>query len=175
MSSSDSINGSILKIEVDDISNHFISFFNLALKKMLPDYFCLINSDNLGQVKFNLNSFNIKLINSNNTLENIFEDKLFLIKVHFLKSEKDLTKDFFNNIKNSFEFKNMSLILISTEEIKKDANIQKECIKYLNKIKSKTSLNDIFYLPYSITDLDKIKVCFKDFLNAFANKFSKEF
>ena len=175
MSSSDSINGSILKIEVDDISNHFISFFNLALKKLLPDYFCLINSDNLGQVKFNLNSFNIKLINSNNTLENIFEDKLFLIKVHFLKSEKDMTKDFFNNVKNSFEFKNMSLILISTEEIKKDANIQKECIKYLNKIKSKTSLNDIFYLPYSITDLDKIKVCFKDFLNAFANKFSKEF
>ena len=31
---------SIIKIEIDDINNYFISYWNLALKKLLPDYFC---------------------------------------------------------------------------------------------------------------------------------------
>ena len=163
----------LLKIEVDDISNYFISYWNLALKRLLSNYFCSINSDILGKIKLPLSALNIKLVNINNTLENIFEDKLFLIKVYYLYSEEDLTKDFFNNIKNSYEEKNMNLILISIDEIKKD--IQKECNKILNKIKSKSNINDLFYLPYSITNLYKIKNLFNDFLNAFSNKFSKDF
>lgn len=166
---------SLLKIEVDDMSNYFISYWNLALKKLLPNYFCFINSDTLGQIKLPLSSLNIKLVNINNTLENIFEDKLFLIKIYFVNSEKDLTRDYFNNIKNSYVDKNLNLILISTDEIKKENNIPKECTKLLNKIKSKTGINDLFYLPYSITNLDKIKNLFNDFLNAFAYKFSKDF
>ena len=166
---------SLLKIEVDDMSNYFISYWNLALKKLLPNYFCFINSDTLGQIKLPLSSLNIKLVNINNTLENIFEDKLFLIKIYFVNSEKDLTRDYFNNIKNSYVDKNLNLIMISTDEIKKESNIPKECTKLLNKIKSKTGINDLFYLPYSITNLDKIKNLFNDFLNAFAYKFSKDF
>ena len=166
---------SLLKIEVDDVSNCFISYWNLAIKKSLPNYFCFINSDIIGQIKLPLSSLNIKLVNINNTLENIFEDKLFLIKIYFISSEKDLTRDYFNNIKNSYVDKNLNLILISTDEIKKENNIQKECTKLLNKIKSKTGINDLFYLPYSITNLDKIKNLFNEFLNAFAYKFSKDF
>ena len=166
---------SIIKIEIDDINNYFISYWNLALKKLLPDYFCFFNSDIFGQIKLGMNLLNIKLVNVNNTLENNFEDKLFLIKIYFLKSEKDLTKDFFNNIKNTFDDKNMNIILISTNEIKKETNIEKDCIKFLNKIKTKTGLNDIYYLPYDIINIDKIKNYFKDFLEAFAKRFSKEF
>ena len=174
MSSIDNdISTSLLKIEVDDTSNYFISYWNLALKKLLPNHFCFINSDILGQIKLPLSSLNIKLVNINNTLENIFEDKLFLIKVYYLNSEKELTRDFYKNIKNSYEDKNMNLILISIDEMKKD--IQKECNKLINKIKNKTSINDLFYLPYSITNLDKIKNLFDDFLNAFSYKFSKDF
>ena len=166
-------NRSLLKIEVDDISNYFISYWNLALKKLLSKYFYFVNSDVLGQIKLPLNSFNIKLVNINNTLDNNFEDKLFLIKVYYLNSEKDLTKDYFDVLKNTYEDKNMNLVLISTDEIKKD--ISKECLKIFNKIKSKTGLNDLFYLPYSITNLDKINNLFNEFLNAFAYKFSKEY
>ena len=155
-------NTSLLKIEVDDISNYFISYWNLALKKLLPNYFFFINSDILGQIKLPLNSFNIKLVNTNNTLDNIFEDKLFLIKVYFLNSEKDLTKEYFNNIKNTYDDKNMNLILISTNDIKEN-NIQKECLKILNKIKNKTGLNDLYYLPYSITDSLKSVIILKIF------------
>ena len=168
-------NKSLLKIEVDDISNYFICYWNLALKKLLSNYFLLFNSDIFGQIKLSLNLLNIKLVNVNSTLENIFEDKLFLIKVYFLNSEKDLTKDFFNNIKNTYEEKNMNLILISTREIKNENDIQKTCIKLINKIKSKTGLNNIHYLPYDIMNFDKINNSFTDFLKSFADFFSKEF
>ena len=168
-------NKSLLKIEVDDKSNYFICYWNLALKKLLPNYFLLFNSDIFGQIKLSLNLINIKLVNVNNTLENIFEDKLFLIKVYFLNSEKDLTKDFLNNIKNTYEEKNMNVILISTREIKNEKDIQKDCIKLINKIKNKTGLNEIYYLPYDIMNFDKINYSFTDFLKSFANFFSKEF
>ena len=168
-------NKSLLKIEVDDISNYFISYWNKALKKLLSNYNCVFNSDFFGDINIALNNINMKLVNANNTLDNNFEDKLFLIKVYFLNSEKELSKDFFNNIKNTYNDKNFNLILISTTEIKKEENIQKNCVKILNKIKSKTGLNDLYYLPYNIINFDKININFIDFLNSFSSKFSKEF
>ena len=167
-------NISLIKIEVDDINNYFLSYWNLALKKLLSNYNCVFNSDIYGHVNIALNNINIKLVNANNTLDNNFEEKLFLIKVYYLNSTKDITKEFINNIKNTYEEKNMNLILISKEEIKKEENIQKDCIKILNKIKSKTGLNDLYYLPYDSINYDKININFTDFLNAFSSKFSKE-
>ena len=96
-------NKSLLKIEVDDISNYFISYWNKALKKLLSNYNCVFNSDFFGDINIALNNINMKLVNANNTLDNNFEDKLFLIKVYFLNSEKELSKDFFNNIKKTYK------------------------------------------------------------------------
>ena len=168
-------NISLLKIEVDDINNYFIPYWNLALKKSLQNYNCVFDSDFFGHINLALNNINIKLVKVNDILENIFEDKLFLIKVYYLNSSKDLTKEFFNNMKDTYEDKNMNLILISTEEIKKEEEIQQDCIKILNKIKSKTGLNDIYYLPYDNINFDKININFSDFLNEFSSRFSKEF
>ena len=166
---------SLLKVVVDDISNYFISYWNLSLKKLLTDYFCSFNSNIFGSVKLPLNSLNIKLVNINTTLDNIFEDKLFTIKVFFLNSEKDLDKEYYNTLKNSYELKNLNLILISVNEIKKEENILKDCNKIMNKIKSKTGLNDLCFLPHSIFNFNKLEKYFNEFLDAFAKKFSKEF
>ena len=57
---------SYTKIEVDDMIGYFVSYWNLAIKKLLINYFCSINLKNNISANVSLNNFNINLININN-------------------------------------------------------------------------------------------------------------
>ena len=171
---------SYTKIEVDDLSGYFISYWNLALKKQLKDYFVTINSGNSKPNKIPLSELNINLMNVNNSfLENksplIYEEKLFIIKIYFLSSEKELNNDFYENIKQSYDKQNLNLVLYLISEVKDNSNILKDSTKLLNKIKSKSGLNDLTILPYNIVFFDKLQPAFSPFIEFFSEKFSNEF
>ena len=171
---------SYTKIEVDDMIGYFVSYWNLAIKKLLINYFCSINLENNISANVSLNNFNINLININNSIiENNnplkFEEKLLTIKVYFLSSEKEINNDFFQNIKQSYDNKNLNLVLMLIHEVKEDTNILKNCTKIINKIKSKTGINDLTFLPYNIVYFDKLSSAFTPFLEFFTDKFNKEF
>ena len=170
---------SFIRIEVDDLVGYFISYWNLAIKKYLKDYYCTFNLENYPPVKLPLNSFNLNLINNNSLTENekplLFEEKLFTIKIHFLSSEKELNSEFFQDVKQNYDNKNLNLVLITMNEIKEDANILKDCTKIINKIKSKTGLNDLIFLPYNIIYFEQLQSGFPPFLEFFTQKFTKEF
>lgn len=168
------------KIEVYDPVGYFISYWNLAIKKLLIDNNCKFTLEKNISVDLPLNSFNINLTNIyNTTIENsdplLFEDKLLTITVNYLSSEKDLSLEFYQEVKQSYLSKNINLILISISEIKEDSNILKYCSKIMNKIKKQTGINDLTFLPYNIVFFEKLQIFFSEFLNIFSEKFSKEY
>ena len=170
---------SYTRIEVDDIVGYFVSYWNLAIKNLLNNYCCSINLDNYISANVPLSKFNINMININNSIiENtplIFEEKLFGIKVHFLSSEKEMNNELFQNVKQAYDSKYINLILILINEIKDDSNLLKNCTKIINKIKSKTGINDLTFLPYNIVYFDKLQSAFTPFLEFFTAKFTKDF
>ena len=168
------------KIEVYDPVGYFISYWNLAIKKLLIDNNCKFTLEKNISIDLPLNSFNINLTNIyNTTIENtdplLFEDKLFTITVNYLATEKDLNFEFYQEVKQSYLSKNINLILISISEIKEDSNILKDCTKIMNKIKKQTGINDLTFLPYNIVFFEKLQNYFSEFLNIFSEKFSKEY
>ena len=169
---------SYIKIEVDDISGYFISYWNLAIKKLLVDYFCSFTLENYSPVKIPLNYLNINMININNSiLENknplLFEEKFFTIKIFFLSSEKELNNNYYQNIKQSYDAEGLNIILYLINEIKDNSNISKDCTKLINKIKSKSGINDLVILPYNIVYFEKLQSSFTPFLESFSDKISK--
>ena len=171
---------SYIKIEVDDISGYFISYWNLAIKKLVKDYFCSFNLENYPSVKIPLNELNINMVNLNNSiLENknplLFEEKLFTIKIFFLSSEKELNNDYYQNIKQSYDKEGLNIILYLINEIKDNSNIPKDCTKIINKIKSKSGINDLVILPYNIVYFEKLQSSFTPFLESFSEKISKDY
>ena len=168
------------KIEVYDPVGYFISYWNLAIKKLLFDNSCKFTLEKNIIVDLPLNSFNINLTNIyNTTIENtdplLFEDKLLTITVNYLATEKDLNFEFYQEVKQSYLSKNINLILISISEIKEDSNILKDCTKIMKKIKNQTGINDLTFLPYNIVFFEKLQNYFSEFLNIFSEKFSKEY
>ena len=170
---------SFITIEVDDLMGYFISYWNLAIKKFLSEYYCAFNLEYYPTVKVPLDSFNINVMANSSIGENekqlLFEEKLFTMKIHYLASEKDLNSDFFQEVKQAYDKKNLNLVLITINDIKEGTNVIKDCTKIINKIKSKTGLNDIGFLPYNIIDFDKLQPSFPPFLDYFSERFSNEF
>ena len=167
-------------IELDDNSGYFISYWNLAIKKHLANYFCTFNLDKYFSVKQPLNCFNISIFDINNTMtENknplIFEEKLFAIKIHYLSSEKNVNADFIQSLKQSYDNNKLNLVLYLINEIKDNTNILKESTKLLNKIKSKSGINDITIMPFNIVFFEKLMPAFPPFLQLFSERFNKEF
>ena len=168
------------KIEVDDLSGYFLSYWNLAIKKQEKDFFCSLNHENLSSKTIPLSEFNIKLTNINNTIsENknlaLFEEKLFKIKIYFLSSENDLNLDFYSNLKLTYDKKNLNLILYLISEINENINVLKDTNKLLNKIKSKSGINDLVILPYNVVFFDKLQTAIVPFIDNFSIKFSQEY
>ena len=167
-------------IELDDNSGYFLSYWNLAIKKHLSNYFCSFDLEKYFSVKHPLSAFNISISDINNSIiENlnplIFEEKLFSMKIHFLSSEKELNADFIQSIKQSYGNNKLNLILYLINEIKEKTDILKDSQKLLNKIKSKCGNNDITILPYNIVYFEQLQPAFSIFLEFFTEKFTKEY
>ena len=156
-------------IELDDNSGYFLSYWNLAIKKHLSNYFCSFDLEKYFSVKHPLSAFNISISDINNSIiENlnplIFEEKLFSMKIHFLSSEKELNADFIQSLKQSYGNNKLNLILYLINEIKEKTDILKDSQKLLNKIKSKCGNNDITILPYNIVYFEQLQPAFSIFL-----------
>ena len=167
-------------IELDDNSGYFLSYWNLAIKKHLSNYFCSFDLEKYFSVKNPLSAFNISISDINNSIiENlnplIFEEKLFSMKIHFLSSEKELNADFIQSLKQSYGNNKLNLILYLINEIKEKTDILKDSQKLLNKIKSKCGNNDITILPYNIVYFEQLQPAFSIFLEFFTEKFTKEY
>ena len=167
-------------IELDDNRGYFLSYWNLAIKKHLSNYFCSFNLEKYFSVKHPLNAFNISISDVNNSIiENlnplIFEEKLFSMKIHFLSSEKELNADFIQSLKQSYDNNKLNLILYLINETKEKTDILKDSQKLLNKIKSKCGINDITILPYNIVYFEQLQPAFSLFLEFFTEKFTKEY
>ena len=167
-------------IELDDNSGYFLSYWNLAIKKHLSNYFCSFDLEKYFSVKHPLSAFNISISDINNSIiENlnplIFEEKLFSMKIHFLSSEKELNADFIQSLKQSYGNNKLNLILYLINEIKEKTDILKDSQKLLNKIKSKCGNNDITILPYNIVYFEQLQPAFSIFLEFFTEKFTKEY
>ena len=171
------VKSSYIKLEVDDLIGYFIPYWNLAVKPFLANYNCSFEIQNYPQVNLPLDSFNINVMSSSMGEEKLllYEEKLFTMKIHYLASEKDLNSDFFQELKQAYNKKNLNIVMITINDIKEDLNIERDCTRIINKIKSRIGISDIGYLPYNIIHYDKLQHAFSPFMEFFKERFTKEF
>ena len=171
------VKSSYIKLEVDDLIGYFIPYWNLAVKPFLANYNCSFEIQNYPQVNLPLDSFNINVMSSSMAEEKLlsYEEKLFTMKIHYLASEKDLNSDFFQEFKQAYNKKNLNIVMITINDIKEDLNVEKDCTRIINKIKSRIGISDIGYLPYNIIHYDKLQHAFSPFMEFFRERFTNEF
>ena len=165
-------------IEINDDSNDFIPYWNLAMKEHLSNNFIIVGPDSNKSGAKPLNSFHIKLVDKKEyySAENgdgIQLDKLFIIDVYRVKREKDLNSDFFKNYKNKHSSVNFNVILYNIDEVKD--NVHKNINKVYEKIKYKTGLADFSFIPYNVQNYGKFYSVIDNFFISLKNKITYEY
>ena len=140
-------------LEINDESKEFIPYWNLTMQEHINNNFITIDSQNAKGQIISLNTFNFKLIEQKDLAEyitnepGIQNDKLFTIDVYRIKKDKDFNNDFIRIMKQNYKPDNMSVLLYNIDDIK-DNNI-KNISKIIDKIKSKTGINEFSFIPYN--------------------------
>ena len=165
-------------IEINDESNDFIPYWNLAMKEHLSNNFITVGPESNKSGVKSLNSFYIKLVDKKESFspeksDTIQLDKLFVIDVYRIKKEKEFNSDFVKFYKNNHSTTNFNVILYNIDEIKDNT------IKYINKtydkLKSKTGLSDFSFIPYNQHNYGKFYSIIDNFFLNLKNKISAEF
>ena len=168
----------ITYIEINDNSNDFIPYWDLAMKDHLSKNYIMVGPESNRSGVKPLSSFNIKLIDKTekfdpNKLDYIQLDKLFIIDVYRIKKEKELNNDFYKNYKNNHNSNNLNVILYNVDEVKD--NTIKNINKITDKIKSKTGLADFSFVPYNNQDYSKLYAMIDNFFINLKNKMMAEY
>ena len=145
-------------IEVNDNSNDFIPYWDLAIKEHIGNNFITVGSESNKSGAKSLNSFYIKLIDKKEEFDPdkgdiIHLDKLFVIDVYRIRKEKEFNSDFIKNYKNNHNINNLNVILYNIDEIKD--NTLKNIMKIIEKIKYKTGFSDFSFIPYNTQNYSK--------------------
>ena len=165
-------------IEINDDSNDFIPYWNLAMKEHLNNNFITVGEEtNKSGVK-SLNSFYIKLVDKKESFSPEKEDfiqldKLFTIDVYRIKKEKEFKSDFINNYKNNHNTSNFNVILYNIDEIKE--NTIKNINKIYEKIKYKIGLSDFSFVPYNQQNYGKFYSIIDNFFLNLKHKITAEY
>ena len=133
-------------LSINDPSNDFIPYWNLAMKENLNNNFITIDSDSKKSGTIPLTSFNFKLIDikeksNQENIETIQLNEIATIDVYRIKKEKDFNADFIKALKQNYNVNNINIMLYNVEDVKD--NIIKNFNKTIDKIRSKTGLVDL--------------------------------
>ena len=165
-------------IEVNDESNDFIPYWNLAMQEHLINNFITVGPEsNRSSVK-TLNSFFIKLVDKKESFspdkEDIIQlDKFFIIDVYRIKKEKDFNSEFINNYKNNHNANNFNVFLYNIDEIKD--NTIKNINKIYDKLQSKIGLTDFSFIPYNEENYSKFYPIIDNFFLNLKTKITAEY
>ena len=165
-------------IEVNDESNDFIPYWNLAMQEHLINNFITVGPEsNRSSVK-TLNSFFIKLVDKKESFspdkEDIIQlDKFFIIDVYRIKKEKDFNSEFVNNYKNNHNANNFNVFLYNIDEIKD--NTIKNINKIYDKLQSKIGLTDFSFIPYNEENYSKFYPIIDNFFLNLKTKITAEY
>jgi len=165
-------------IEVNDNSNDFIPYWDLAIKEHIGNNFITVGSESNKSGAKSLNSFYIKLIDKKEEFyldkgDIIHLDKLFVIDVYRIRKEKEFNSDFIKNYKNNHNINNLNVILYNIDEIKD--NTLKNIMKIIEKIKYKTGFSDFSFIPYNTQNYSKFYSIIDNFFLSFKNKMTSEY
>ena len=165
-------------VEVNDPSNDFIPYWNLAMQENLNNNFVTVDSDSKKSNTISFNSFNFKLIDTKEKeafLQNepIQLDKLFTIDVYRIKKEKDFTADFIKTMRQNYNINNINVVLYNIDDVKE--NVIKGISKIMEKLKSKTGLVDYSFIPYNEQFYPKFYSVFDAFFVSMKKKISVEY
>ena len=165
-------------VEVNDPSNDFIPYWNLAMQENLNNNFVTVDSDSKKSNTISFNSFNFKLIDTKEKeafLQNepIQLDKLFTIDVYRIKKEKDFTADFIKTMRQNYNINNINVVLYNIDDVKE--NVIKGISKIMEKLRSKTGLVDYSFIPYNEQFYPKFYSVFDAFFVSMKKKISVEY
>ena len=165
-------------IEINDASNDFIPYWDLAMKEHLSNNFITVGPESNKSGVKSLNSFYIKLVDKKEAFspgksDIIQLDKLFTIDVYRIKKEKEFNSDFVKFYKSNHSTTNFNVFLYNVDEIKD--NTLKNINKTYDKMKSKTGLSDFSFIPYNQHNYGKFYSIIDNFFLNLKNKISAEF
>ena len=165
-------------IEVNDESNDFIPYWDLAMTEHISNNYITVGRvPNKTKVK-SLYSFYIKLVNKKEEFspeksDYIQLDKLFTIDVYRIKKEKEFNKDFIKNYQINHNPNNLNVFLYNINEVK-DSTI-KNLNKISEKLKYKLGLTDFSFVPYNKNNYDKFYSIIDDFFGVLKERISIEY
>ena len=165
-------------IEINDESNDFILYWDLAMKDHLSNNFITVETESSKSGAKSLNSFFIKLVDKKEGYnpeksDLILSDKLFIIDVYRIKKYKDFNSDFIKKYKNNHNTNNLNVILYNIDDIK-DYSIQ-NVNKTIENIKYKMGLSDFSFVPYNLQNFSKFYSVIDQFFLSFKEKLSCEY
>ena len=165
-------------IEINDESNDFIPYWNLAMKEHLSNNFITVGPENNKSGVKSLNSLCIKLVDKKENFspeksDMVQLDKLFIIDVYRLKREKDINSDFVKLYKTNHSSVNFNVILFTIDEVKD--NTLKNINKIYEKIKYKTGLYDFSFVPYNEQHFGKFYSVIDNFFLSLKSKITYEY
>ena len=164
-------------IEINDDSNDFIPYWNLAMKEHLNNNFITVGPEANKSGAKPLNSFHIKLVDkkeyySPENGDGVQLNKLFIIDVYRVKKEKEFN-DFVKIYKNKHSSVNFNVILYNIDEVKDD--VHKNINKIYEKIKYKTGLADFSFIPYNNQNYGKFYSVIDNFFISLKSKITYEY
>ena len=165
-------------IEVNDPSNEFIPYWNLSMKENINNNFVSLDSNTTKNSTVSFNTFNFKLLNSKDKdsfiqNEPIQLDKLFTIDVYRIKKDKDFTADFIKAMKQNYNVNNVNIVLYNVDDVKD--NVIKNISKIIEKLRSKTGLQDFSFVPYNEQFYPKFYNVFDAFFVSMKKKITTEY
>ena len=165
-------------IEINDTSNDFIPYWDLAMKEHLSNNFITVGPESNKSGVKSLNSFYIKLVDKKEEFspeksDLIQLDKLFIIDVYRFKKEKEFNSDFVKSYKSNHNTNNFNVFLYNVDEIKD--NTIKNINKTYDKFKSKIGFSDFSFIPYNQQNYGKFYSIIDNFFLNLKNKISAEF
>ena len=165
-------------IEINDESNDFILYWELAMKEHLSNNFITVGKESNKSGAKSLSLFFIKLVDKREEYnpeksDLILADKLFIIDVYRIKKDKELNSDFFKTYKNTHNTNNLNVILYNIDDINEYS--LKNINKIIEKIKYKTELSDFSFVPYNLENFGKFYSVIDNFFLNFKEKLSVEY
>ena len=165
-------------IEVNDESNDFIPYWNLAMQEHLSNNFITVGPESKRSSVKALNCFLIKLVDKKESFspdkEDIIQlDKFFIIDVYRIKKEKEFNSEFINNYKNNHNTNNFNVFLYNIGEIKD--NTIKNINKIYDKLKYKIGLSDFSFIPYNEENYSKLYSVIDNFFLNLKTKITTEY
>jgi len=103
----------------------------------------------------------------------IQSDKLFTIDVYRLKKEKEFTNDYVKAMKQNYNINNVNIVLYNIDDVKE--NVVKGISKIIEKLRTKTGLQDFSFVPYNEQFYPKFYSVFDSFFVSMKKKIISEF